>query len=180
MDCQDFTMATQIYKENNKVNASFVSDMSLDNADNNDDTCEIASVEKTKPRIFRFQAPSQKDINHMMDYSKVDPESNIFDKNRFSHLYTTIDKKIKSVQDMNPRQTSKSDSLTRDEIVQILNHVNLLENTPTAITYRVLQVIIPREKNHAGGLKNLNNSGRISKKAFGFIIPHSGAILMKE
>lgn len=106
-------------------------------------------------------------------------------------MYATIDGKIKSVQDMNPRQTSKSDSLTRDEIVQILNHKSLLEDTPIAITYRVyfwlcllcglrggdakrlqydhiresdhnsLQVIIPREKNHAGGLKNLNNSGRV-------------------
>ncbi|CAG8760847.1 16094_t:CDS:2, partial [Racocetra fulgida] len=130
---------------------------------------------------------------HLLTNSCQDPKPNIFDKNQFPRLYATIDGKIKLLQDTNHRQTSKSDSLTNNEIIQILNHEDLLQDTPTAITYRVyfwlcllcglrggdakrlqydhvkendsngLTVTIPREKNHAGGLKNLNNSGRVCR-----------------
>ncbi|RIB18324.1 hypothetical protein C2G38_2184924 [Gigaspora rosea] len=64
-----------------------------------------------------------------------DPKPNILDKTQFPCLFATIDKKIKLVQNTNPRQANKSDSLIQDEIIQILNDKNLLEDIPTSITY---------------------------------------------
>ncbi|CAG8656033.1 4496_t:CDS:2, partial [Cetraspora pellucida] len=266
LNSKDFTMAAQMYKNNNHFDTS--SNISLDDSNDSDGsdgsygTFDIDDSESTCEKLMRkpcFQAPSVKDINHTIDYSKVantkhntqtwvntineyftdlnhlgditqvksrteleniliqffvalkrkdgqpyapmsihncycgiarhlltnscqDPKPNIFDKNQFSHLYATIDGKI-----------NKSDSLTNNEIIQILNHEDLLQDTSTAITYRVyfwlcllcglhggdakqlqydhvkendsngLTVTIPREKNYAGGLKNLNNSGRRGK-----------------
>ncbi|CAG8780367.1 10988_t:CDS:2, partial [Gigaspora margarita] len=128
---------------------------------------------------------------HLQMNSCQNPKPNILDNNQFSRLYSTIDGKIKLVQDTNPQQANKSDSLTYDEITQILNNKHLLEDTPTSITYRVyfwlcllgglrdgdakrlkfnhikvdadknLKINILCEKNHAGGLKILNNSGRV-------------------
>ena len=74
---------------------------------------------------------------HLQMNSCQNPKPNILDKNQFSRLYSTIDGKIKLVQDTNPRQANKSDSLTYDEITQILNNKHLLEDTPTSNTYRV-------------------------------------------
>ncbi|CAG8765821.1 25513_t:CDS:1, partial [Racocetra persica] len=83
-----------------------------------------------------------------------------------------------------------SDALSFEEIRQILNHEILCDDNPQALTKRVyfwlcllcgfrggdaqrlkithvtatkyqeIQVIIPQEKNNAGGIKNLDNSGR--------------------
>ncbi|CAG8715740.1 5500_t:CDS:2, partial [Dentiscutata heterogama] len=127
---------------------------------------------------------------HLQSYSCLNPRPNIYDKNVFARLYSTVDSKIKLTQDNNPCQTKKSDALSDDDIVKILNHEELLKNTPTAITYqvyfwlcllcglrggdahrlefnhvksahdKVIQVTIPQEKNHAGGLKNLTNASR--------------------
>ncbi|CAG8512791.1 3351_t:CDS:2, partial [Dentiscutata heterogama] len=74
---------------------------------------------------------------HLLNKSCQDPKPNIFDKNQFPRLYSTIDGKIKLVQDTSSRRVNKSDSLTNNEIAQILNHEELLQDTPTAITYRV-------------------------------------------
>ncbi|CAG8545836.1 1657_t:CDS:2 [Dentiscutata heterogama] len=128
---------------------------------------------------------------HLQKYSCIEPKPNIYNKNLFPRLYSTVDGKIKFVQDNNPHQVKKADSLSFNEIIQILNHEKMLEDTPIAITFRVyfwlcllcglrggdarrlefdhvkptpgksLQVVIPREKNHAGGIKNLHNAGRI-------------------
>ncbi|CAG8774098.1 10713_t:CDS:2, partial [Gigaspora rosea] len=69
---------------------------------------------------------------------KNDPKPNILDKIQFPRLFATIDGNIKLVQDTNSRQANKSDSLTQDEIIQILNDKNLLEDTPTSITYKCI------------------------------------------
>ncbi|CAG8650491.1 4240_t:CDS:2, partial [Racocetra fulgida] len=74
---------------------------------------------------------------HLLNNSCQDPKPNIFDKNQFFCLYSTIDGKIKLVQDTNPQQANKSDSLTNNKIAQILNQEELLQDTPTAIMYRV-------------------------------------------
>ncbi|CAG8786208.1 4027_t:CDS:2 [Gigaspora margarita] len=70
---------------------------------------------------------------HLQMNSCQNPKLNILDKNQFSCLYSTIDGKIK---------------------------LHLLEDTPASITYQVYfwLCLLGRLR---GGLKNLNNSGRV-------------------
>ncbi|CAG8812900.1 7602_t:CDS:1, partial [Racocetra fulgida] len=44
---------------------------------------------------------------HLQMNSCQNPKPNILDKNQFPRLYSTIDGKIKLVQDTNPRQAKK-------------------------------------------------------------------------
>ncbi|CAG8631272.1 32895_t:CDS:2 [Racocetra persica] len=53
--------------------------------------------------------------------------------------------------------------------------------TSTSIyNYKTLKITIPREKNHAGGLKNLSNAGQILQKAFGFMMLDLDDICIKR
>ncbi|CAG8848075.1 8065_t:CDS:1, partial [Racocetra persica] len=122
--------------------------------------------------------------------SLMHPRPNLFDKTCYSKLIKLLDGKIKKTQDLNPRSANKSDSLLFEEVRHILNHDELHDDSPQALTKRVyfwlcllcgfcggnaqqlkithvivtkyqgLQVIIPREKNNTRGIKNLDNAGR--------------------
>ncbi|CAG8824256.1 38690_t:CDS:2 [Gigaspora margarita] len=75
LNSQDFMIASQIYeKNNNQFEASFTSDISLNDTDNSDDTSEKTNDEKDQSKDsnkLRFQAPSQKDVNHTINDSRV-------------------------------------------------------------------------------------------------------------
>nr|CAG8566347.1 14541_t:CDS:2 [Entrophospora candida] len=116
---------------------------------------------------------------------------NIFDPINFSRLHKVIDGKIKKIQDHGEIKINKADSLSNQEIVNILNHSTMNELTPDSITRRVyfwilllgackggdprklqlnwikivadkgLVINFPRDKTNQGGLSDPTNKGRI-------------------
>ncbi|CAG8829458.1 24435_t:CDS:2, partial [Gigaspora margarita] len=106
---------------------------------------------------------------YLKDNSLIYPRPNLFDETCYGILLKSLDGKIKKIQNLNPRSANKSDSLSFEEVCYILNHDELfykgdaqwLKITYITVTkYQKIQVIIPREKNNAGGIKNLDNAGR--------------------
>ncbi|CAG8786207.1 4026_t:CDS:2 [Gigaspora margarita] len=104
---------------------------------------------------------------HLQINSCQDPKPNILDKNQFPCLFATIDGKIKLVQDTNPQDTPTSityrvyfwlcllGGLRGGDVKRLkFNHVKVSAD-------KSLKITIPHEKNHAGGLKNLRNAGRV-------------------
>ncbi|CAG8525399.1 37473_t:CDS:2, partial [Gigaspora margarita] len=126
----------------------------------------------------------------LKDNSLMYPRPNLFDETCYGTLLKSLDGKIKKIQDLNPRSADKSDPLSFEEVRHILNHDELRDDSPQALTKRVyfwlcllcgfrggdsqwlkithvtvtkyqgIQVIIPREKNNTGGIKKLDNTGR--------------------
>jgi integrase len=116
---------------------------------------------------------------------------NLHDRNKHFILWNTISGRIKQVQDTDNRKRKKSDALETEEIIQILDHPLMNLDDPTSLTKKVafwlsylcgfrggdlqrlktswiilnqnksLTVTLPREKNHAGGLQDMDNSGRV-------------------
>jgi integrase len=116
---------------------------------------------------------------------------NLFDKNKFPKLWQTLSGKIKQIQDTNNVRRTKSDALEKHEILHILEHPSLNLNEPLSLTKKVafwlsylcsfrggdlkrlqdswvilnndksVTVSLPREKNHAGGLDDMDNNGRV-------------------
>nr|CAG8529873.1 4881_t:CDS:2 [Entrophospora candida] len=89
---------------------------------------------------------------------------NLHDRNKNFILWNTISGRIKQVQDTDNRKRKKSDALDTEEIIQILGHPSMNLDDPTSLTKKVafcLTITLPREKNHAGGLQDMDNSGRV-------------------
>nr|CAG8518239.1 12827_t:CDS:2 [Entrophospora candida] len=89
---------------------------------------------------------------------------NLHDRNKNFILWNTISGRIKQVQDTDNRKRKKSDALDTEEIIQILGHPSMNLDDPTSLTKKVafcLTITLPREKNHAGGLQDMDNSSRV-------------------
>ncbi|CAG8766327.1 1057_t:CDS:2, partial [Racocetra persica] len=110
---------------------------------------------------------------YLKDNSLMHPRPNLFDETCYGKLIKSLDGKIKKTQDLNPRSADKSDSLSFEEVCHILNHDELRDDSPQALTKRVYFWLCllcgfcggvtsnhSMRKNNAGGIKNLDNAGR--------------------
>ncbi|CAG8604523.1 18590_t:CDS:2, partial [Racocetra persica] len=103
-------------------------------------------------------------VRYLKDNSLMHPCSNLFDETCYGKLIKSLDSKIKKTQDLNSRSADKSDSLSFEEVRHILNHDELRDDSPQALTKRVyfwlcLLCGFRGEKNNARGIKNLDNAG---------------------
>ncbi|CAG8846960.1 29770_t:CDS:2, partial [Racocetra persica] len=76
-------------------------------------------------------------VCYLKDSSLMHPRPNLFDETCYSKLIKSLDGKIKKTQDLNLRFADKSDSLSFKEVRHILNHDELHDNSPQALTKRV-------------------------------------------
>ncbi|CAG8747951.1 7092_t:CDS:2, partial [Cetraspora pellucida] len=84
---------------------------------------------------------------------------NLFDKHKFKNLHRTLDGHMKSIIEKGDKNRKQSDPLETDEIKLLLDSSATSINDPKASWLKELenggmQLELPKEKNHAGGIKD--------------------------